>query len=360
MYQPIDQVVAEFDVPGKVVDAKAIGTGHIHDTYRVRIAEGSRNSEFTLQRINDRVFRNPPAVMENIVRVSEHLRGKLDAEQVDDIERHLLRVIPAREGKPYYYDVVNGYWRMYAYIGGAHTVSQHETARGVATDEEIYEAAWAFGRFQRMLADLPCSALVETIAGFHDGTRRAAALDDSAGRDPCNRASAVTSELEWLAERRWLLAEPQRLVQLGELTLRPCHNDTKATNVLLDNQTNRALCVIDLDTVMPGLALYDYGDLVRTTVSDAPEDAQDISSISLMTSRLRAASEGFRAGADHLHAREVDSLSLGPPYMALIMATRFLTDYLDGDVYYKVERPGQNLDRCRAQLAIARLLMEEL
>jgi hypothetical protein len=346
----IPKVLSKF-VAEEIHSCQPIEHGHIHATFRVETRGVHGASSYVLQRLNTGVFRNPAAVMQNIVLVTGHVRRKLIERGTEDVGRRVLQVIPSVERLPYYVDTMGEYWRLYHYVDDAHTVTDTPQL------DEIYEAAYGFGEFISLLADFPQSQLMEAIPNFHHGPPRFKSFQAAVRDDTCQRAAAVRDEIEFILEHETLLAEPQRLIDEQMLPLRVTHNDTKSNNVLLDNSTRKALCIIDLDTVMPGLALYDFGDLVRTTVTGAAEDECDLDRVHVQLPRFERALRGFIDGTHgQLRPHETQSLLLGPCYMALIMAVRFLTDYLQGDSYYRIQHAGHNLQRCRAQLALARSL----
>lgn len=345
------QVAAQFAVDGVLLGSAPIERGHIHATFRVDVQTGAAMRSCLLQRINTQIFRDAAAMMRNIVLVTDHLRARLQQRGVPDAAQRVLRVVLSRAGETLVVLADGANWRMYEFVEGAHPVPD---APQLA---EIYEAARAFGQFIALLADLPQQQLTETLPNFHHGPLRLAALREAVARDACGRAADVCREIEFMSARAGLLAEPQRLLTDEGLPLRILHNDTKCNNVLIDDATGTARCVIDLDTVMPGLALYDLGDLVRTTATGRPEDEPDLRRIDVDFARVEQSLRGFVAGAEgRFEPRELRSLVIGPAYMALIMAVRFLTDHLQGDTYYRICHAGHNLQRCRAQLALVESL----
>ena len=261
--EELKRVVSGFQAWGDFVDAMPYGSGHINDTYQVTARLAGTPVRYLLQRINHEIFKQPDRVMENILRVTEHLRGKLAAAGDSDATRKALTVIPARDGMPYVRDEEGNWWRMYLFIEFARTYDIIENER------QAYEAASAFARFQNQLADLPAPRLHETIPAFHNTLWRLKALDAAIAADVCGRKAEVAAEIAFVEERR---AQCGRLLERqarGEIPERITHNDTKINNVMLDDVTGAGVCVIDLDTVMPGLALYDFGDLVRSATSPA-------------------------------------------------------------------------------------------
>jgi hypothetical protein len=303
---------------------------------------------YLLQRVNTEVFPAPEPVMDNLLRVTTYLRRKLAERGATEPDRRVLRVVAARDSRAWRVDDLGRWWRTYAFVEGTRSFDRPpspETAR---------RAAAAFGGFIADLADLPGPRLHETLPGFHDSPARYRALEAAAEADPLGRTASVGAELRALESRRDLLGVLQGAAARGEVPERVAHNDTKLNNVLFDAATGEALCVVDLDTVMPGLALYDYGDLVRSAASEAPEDARNPGAVRLSLPLHRAVTQGWlEPMAPLLTPGEAELLPLAPIVVTLELAARFLTDYLGGDRYFRTAYPGHNLDRCRAQLALA-------
>jgi hypothetical protein len=343
-------VLAGFGLAGEIAEARPHGGGHIHDTYLLRLRDAG-GPQVLLQRINTRVFRDPERLMENIARVTEHLAAREDAGCEGRLRA--LRLIPTREGAPFLRDRKGEVWRAFRFIEGARSI---EIAR---SPHEAREAAHAFGRFQRLLADLPGPRLHETIPRFHDTPARLAALLDAATRDPLGRAARAAPELDFAHAHGDLAARITRPLAAGELPERVVHNDAKIDNVLFDTVSGKAICVIDLDTVMPGAAAWDFGDLVRTMTSSAAEDEPNPERVDVRGELFEAVARGYlEATRGWLIPAEHDSLSCAGALIAFETGLRFLTDWLEGDVYFKTSRPDQNLDRARAQLALVRRLEE--
>ena len=344
--EQLRSVAGGFQAWGDFAGAEPYGSGHINDTYKVSARLAGRPVNYLLQRINHGIFKTPDRVMENIVRVTRHLGARLAGD--GDASRKTLTVIPSREGLPFVRDVEGNWWRMYLFIENAHTYDIIES------DRQAYEAARAFARFQNQLADLPAPRLHETIPAFHNTLKRLEALDAAARADVCGRKAEVSAELAFVDARREqcgrLLARNAR----GEIPERITHNDTKINNVMLDDASGEGVCVIDLDTVMPGLALYDFGDMVRSATASAAEDERDLSKVGSRIGMFEALARGYLSEAAFLVPAELEELAFSGRLITLTIAIRFLTDYLAGDVYFKTHRPGQNLDRCRTQLQMVR------
>ena len=339
-------VVAAFQIEGAFLDAAPHGSGHINDTYASRVRTARGIARYVHQRINDRIFKDPVRLMDNIARVTAHLRRKI-VTAGGNPDRETLTVVPARDGSPLHRDDAGGFWRTYLFLEGARTydvVSSADTAES---------AAGAFARFQKMLSDLPAPRLTETIPGFHDTPRRVAALRAAIASDVAGRAAEAARDihqaLAW-ADRSGTLMD---LARRGLVPERITHNDTKFNNVMIDDATGRGLAVIDLDTVMPGLSVVDFGEMVRTGANPAPEDQRDLSEVRLDLAMFEPLARGYVSAArEFLTPLELDHLAYAAMLMTYENAVRFLTDHLSGDTYYKIHRPGHNLDRCRAQFAL--------
>jgi aminoglycoside phosphotransferase (APT) family kinase protein len=351
----IPSIADKFRIEGECISALLHGSGHIHDTYRVTVRRGNRDIPFLMQRINHLVFTDPPGVMENMVRVTEHLRGKLETQGMaaDEVSRRVLRVIPTNDGAAYFRDGDGNFWRVLDFIDGAHTFDV------VESESQLFQAARAFGLFLAMLHDFPPPPLHETIPGFHDGEKRLAAFQKALEADVHNRAATAKSEIDFVLANVSIFDVFPRLMRQGALPVRVTHNDTKINNVLVDDVTGEGICVIDLDTVMPGVSPYDFGDLGRTTLSPTDEDERDLSKIGVEMPRFEAILKGFLVGAGTtLSPTERDYLVFGIKMMTQIIGLRFLTDYLLGDIYFKVHRPAHNLDRCRTQFKLVQSITE--
>ena len=342
----LSPIVARFDFAGEWADCEEIKTGHINSTYALTFAlPGGGTRRYVLQRINTVAFKRPAEVMENVLGVTEHLRAALIA-RGESPDNRVLRVIPLRTGEPMLLE--NGdCWRAYDYIDHAVSVDR------VESPAEFYEIGRAFGEFQRMLADYPIEKLHDTIPFFHDTKRRLEAFEVSVAKDVKGRAAEVADEIAFVRARRQAMGRVVDMIADGELPLRVTHNDTKINNVMLDADTRRALCVIDLDTVMAGSSLYDFGDAIRFGASTAAEDERDLSKVALDLGLFEGFADGFISEThDGLCAAELENLPLGAMVMTFEVGLRFLTDYLDGDVYFRVECPDHNLARCRTQFKL--------
>jgi len=333
-------VARQFQIDGDLSSIAPYGSGHINDTYCAVFDDAGARSRYIVQRINTAIFKNPAVLMENVARVTSHLAMKSAGEP--DSARRVLTLIPAR-GRAWHVDAEGGCWRAYRFIEGARTYDAVESA------EQAYQAARAFGRFQQLLADLPAPRLNETIPDFHHTPKRFAAFEEMLAKDVANRAADARREIEFALARKSIAGV---LLNAG-LPERVTHNDTKFNNVMLDDETGEGLCVIDLDTAMPGLALYDFGDMVRTATSPAAEDERDLSKVTMQFPMFEALMRGYLSSASGFLTRaEKQHLVVAGKIITFEQGIRFLTDYLAGDTYYKVHRSGQNLDRCRTQFRL--------
>ena len=329
-----------FQTKGRPITWHEFGQGHINHTLKVCTDIGAT---YVLQRINKYVFQNPVALMENVNSVTAFLRRK------DPDPRHTLHFIPTKDGNSYYEDAEGEYWRMYEFVEGL-------SLDAPESETDLYQSGLAFGRFQMMLEDFPAESLHETIPEFHNTVDRYRLLRESIQKDPCGRVCHVQPEIDFLLQHEALGCTLQRMRERGELPLRVTHNDTKLNNVLLDSHTRQALCVLDLDTVMPGLSLYDFGDSIRFGASTGGEASQDNR---LDLHLFQVYTRGFLSAATNLTDNEIKMLPISTFVITLELAARFLKDYLDGDLYFKTAYPEQNLHRTRAQIALAADMLQK-
>lgn len=353
LHDVIESISHEFAISGDFVDGCEINSGHINSTYiaSYQRADGEIR-RYVLQRINEHVFPDPLAVMNNVECVTRHINWKV-LRVKRDLGGQTLNLYPARGGKFYAHGEGGGIWRCYNFIEGCHTYEIVENTR------QAYQAARAFGSFQDLVSDMDIEDIQETIKDFHNTKKRFQRLMDVAAADPKGRLKNVQAEMDFIKEREALCSQLLDLLEAGELPERITHNDTKLNNVMMDSETDEAVCVIDLDTVMPGLSAYDFGDLVRTATSSAAEDETDLSKVEMRISMFEALAEGYLDGCDCLNQCEIDNLVTGGKVITLETGIRFLTDYLEGDVYFKIHREGQNLDRCRTQLKLVECIEEQ-
>ena len=339
-------VIEAFAFPGELVDCAEIKTGHINLTCRLAFSDGGAKREYILQRINTFAFKKPEEVMENVTLVTDHLRRAIESRGLDP-ENRVLRVIPTKAGRPLHYDAQGGAWRAYNFITHAHCVDT------VESPDQFEIVGRAFGDFQGMLSDFPIERLHDTIPHFHDTPQRVENFEASVSKDVAGRVKDAVDEIAFVRARALAMGRIVRMIEEGSLPLRVTHNDTKCNNVMVDDHTGEALCVIDLDTVMAGSALYDFGDAIRFGASTAAEDESDLSKVRLDMDLFRAFSEGFISRtAGGLTRVELENLALGALVMTYEVGLRFLTDYLDGDVYFRTDYPEHNLVRARCQFRL--------
>ncbi|MDB4142788.1 aminoglycoside phosphotransferase family protein [Akkermansiaceae bacterium] len=350
----IAEIGACFAINGSFVSGEEIESGHINTTYLATYEEeGEGEFSYILQRINEHVFKDPHAVIQNVSRVTRHINRKV-LRRKKDAGGQTLNLYPGRDGKVSVQGPSGGVWRCYNFIEGCATYDVVENTR------QAYEAGKAFGAFQDLVSDLPTDRIVETIPDFHNTRVRYARLIKVIEADPCGRVASVPEEIAFIREREGIVGKLLDLVDTGELSERITHNDTKLNNVMIDKETDEAVCVIDLDTVMPGLPLYDFGDLVRTATSPAEEDEKDLSKVTMRMSMFEPLVEGYLATAQgFLSPLEIELLPFSGRLISLEVGIRFLTDYLEGDVYFKVHHEGHNLDRCRTQLTLVKSIEEQ-
>ena len=328
------QILAQFQLTGVPISCERYGFGHINETYLVVTDAGLR---YILQKINNYVFPNVEHLQHNIAAVTEYLRKQTD-------EKYgVLTLIPTLDGATYYYGESIGYWRVYDFIEGSICLQLPETP------EDFYQSAIAFGTFQQQLRDFPAHTLFETIKNFHNTPDRYRIFKEVLAKDPLGRAKDVQPEIEFALAHEEVGSSLYRMLQAGELPLRVTHNDTKLNNVMLREDTRTPLCVIDLDTTMPGLSAYDFGDSIRFGAAVAKEDEQDLGCFFNASAPSQIYTRGFLKACPGLTEKEKEVLPLGALIMTLECGLRFLTDYIDGDHYFHCYRNGQNVDRCRTQ-----------
>jgi aminoglycoside phosphotransferase (APT) family kinase protein len=344
----------QFAVQGEFLRSEEIHSGHINATYRVayRQADGTEQ-RYIFQAINRNVFKDPYAVMANVESVTRHINERV-LRLKKDLGGQTLSLFPARTGSSWVEDEQGSIWRCYNHIEGCVTYDIIENTR------QAYQAAHAFGSFQALVSDLEAHSMTETIPDFHHTRKRFARLMDVAATNPRGRLDSVREEFDFIRSREALTGILLDLVEAGKIPIRVTHNDTKINNVMIDASSDEAVCVIDLDTVMPGLALYDFGDLVRSATSPAAEDETDLSKVEMQMPMFEALVEGYLAAAgSFINDTEIEYLAHSGKLMALEVGIRFLTDHLEGDVYFKTHRPDHNLDRCRTQLKLVERIEEQ-
>lgn len=342
-------IAEAFTTGGKFISGAPHGTGHINDTFAIRCQQAEGITRFILQRINQRVFRNVPALMSNIHRVTKHVAQKIPSLAAPHRHRRTLTIVPTVSGAAYHQEPTGECWRCYVFVERASTydVLQHP--------KQAREAAYAFGHFQGLLADLGGERLHETIPHFHHTRRRFNTLLQSAEQAPASRQTLAQEELAFARDRERLVDILLNLQASGAIPERITHNDTKLNNVMLDDVTGEGVCVIDLDTVMPGLSLYDFGDMVRSATNSAAEDEVDLTRVQMQMPVFAALLDGYLSSAKgFLNVAEKEHLVVAAQILTFEVGIRFLADYLDGDIYFKTHRPHHNLQRARNQFALVR------
>lgn len=343
----LDKALNAFDFGGEVTGAVRYGSGHVNDTFAVYVQkEDGSPLRFILQRINTRVFKNPEALMENITGVTKYLKNiKL---QNSSSPEKILQVIPTKEGKSFYTDPNHEAWRVYNFI------EDTVCLQSVEKPEQFYNAAESFGLFLRELEDYPAETLHEIIPKFHDTRDRFKKFKSALQTDPLSRCQNVQREIEFVLQRESDCSYLMNLLEAGKLPLRVTHNDTKLNNILLNPLTGKGECIIDLDTIMPGLSVHDFGDAIRFGANTAAEDETDLDKVSFSLDLFETYVKGYLSAAGKtLTPMEIECLPWGAKLMTLECGMRFLTDYLEGDIYFKTHRENHNLDRCRTQFKLA-------
>lgn len=346
--QQLRAICEKFYIYGDYLVATPFGNGNINDTYQVTYDQGGIRLHYTLQRVNKTVFTEPEKVMENVDRVTRHMLNKIHSSN-QATRKRTIRLLYARTGEPYVYDDQGELWRAYIFIEHARTYDVLEST------DHAFKAARTFGEFQDDMVDLPGPRLHETIPNFHNTPLRFSKLQEVIKLDPCGRVKEVSEEIDFVMNRSSELGRLVELNQAGLLPERITHNDTKVNNILIDDVSGNGICVLDLDTVMPGLALYDFGDMVRSGTNSAEEDEQRLDRVQMRFDMFEALLRGYLAGAgSFLTPLEREELPFSGKLISMELGMRFLTDYLQGDTYFKTTRAKQNLDRCRTQFKLAK------
>ena len=347
----LSELVGKFDISLNIKNIAPFGNGHINDTFLVK-SEPEEMPDYILQRKNHQIFKDVPGMMKNIVLTTGHIRNMLIAAGEKEVHRKVMTYIPATDGKMFVNDRDGNFWTLFLFIADSKSVEN------IQRPAQAFSAARAFGHFQQQLADLPGEELIETIPNFHNGISRLYDFQLSILKDLAGRVADNQLLIKKITDRSAEMTSLQRWLDDRSLPLRITHNDTKINNILFD-QENNPLCVIDLDTVMPGSALYDFGDAIRTLGNRAPEDEPDLDKIAFNHEIFEAFAKGYLSEAKaFLTQKEIDHLAFSCRYMAWEQAMRFLTDYLNGDTYYKTDYPGHNLVRTKAQVRYLEVLEE--
>ncbi len=342
-----EKIFERFSLNGTFTGYEKINSGHINSTYTLIFEENGKVAKYVLQMINTDVFKNPDGLMDNIVAVTSHISKKNEELNIPWADRGTLTFLPCTDGKYYYFDDNGSCWRIYKFIDDVYTCNS------IDSEEVFHNAGVAFGDFQKILADFDGASLFETIENFHNTASRFSDLKKAIEENRSGRLDTVKAEIEFALAREKDTSVLVDMIAEGKLPLRVTHNDTKLNNILFDNTSNKGICIIDLDTVMPGLSLYDFGDSIRFGANTAAEDEKDLSKVSLSLTLYEAYVKGYLSSAkDALTELEKDLLPFGAKIMTYECGIRFLKDYLDGDVYFKTEYPEHNLDRCRTQFEL--------
>lgn len=342
MMERCGHIIDQFSTDGECFEYKAFGNGHINSTFLIscRNAQG-KVIKYVLQAINTYVFKEPDKLMDNIIRVTDFLRSK------EPENRGILNMVRTRDGEGFYRDDEGKCWRMYVYVDKALSLES------VGLPDDFYEAAFAFGKFQRDLSDFPAETLYEIIPDFHNTEKRYKDFLDAVERDEQGRVAGVKEEIEFIKNRAEFYGLLNNKYKEGLIPLRVTHNDTKLNNVLLDKITRKALCVLDLDTIMPGFSVTDFGDAIRFGANNAAEDEKDLSKVWINLELFKVYTEGYLEGCGgKLENEEIMLLPEGAKMMTIECGMRFLADYLDGDLYFKTSYPKHNLVRARTQLKL--------
>ncbi len=352
--EKVPVILRNFGLAADSCTTTVLHSGHINSTLKVDFTFKGENKSVILQRVNTYVFQNPIGIMNNIDLVTRHIRRKLIADGVDPKGR-VLEFIPNVEGQNYFFEDRDNFWRAYWYVENTVTYDKAEDLR------VLQNAGRAFGLFQHQLADLPMHLLVDTMPGFHDTRRRMENFFAAAERDEAGRRKNIEEEIRLLRENEPVWKQLGVLRAEGFLPLRVTHNDTKYNNILIDKNSGEAVCVIDLDTVTPGLCAYDFGDAIRFAANFAAEDEKDLSKVGLNLEAYEAFASGFVSECRTFCSREeLESLAIGAVTITFELAARFLEDYLNGDKYFRVAHPEHNLERGRSQLALALDMKEKI
>jgi len=352
MEHDLKDLFYSFKAEGTFLKGEPFGSGHIHETFHIVTAEESRD-DYILQKINNKVFRNVPELQENIERVTGHLIKKISAIPGSDIRRECLIMILSKDGKSWITDSYGNFWRLFVFI------SDHRSYDIVDSPGKAYEGGKAIGRFQALLADLPGKPLNDTIPHFHDVEKRIDNFLRTLEEDPANRAADSKHEIEAMLARSDKMRIIHHLGRERKIPVRITHNDTKFNNILFD-ENDKSLCIIDLDTVMSGYFHSDFGDAIRTGANTGAEDEQNLARVHMDINLFEAYARGYLSEtSDTLNSVEKEYLAFAPLLMTYEQALRFLTDYLDGDTYYKIDHEHHNLQRTRAQLKLLQSMEEQ-
>jgi len=352
--EQLQDISKRFQIYGEILHAEPCKIGHINETYTATYAQGGIQVRYIHQKINRHVFLAPDQVMENLMRVTTHIRSRLESEDTSDLTRRVLIVVPTRDGDSFYVNSDGDFWRTFVFVEGV------QSFESVESGKQAFEAGLAFGSFQSHLSDLPGDRLYETIPRFHHSRDRFKSLLKAADKDHVNRAKSAKAQIDFCIENEAMVDVILQGLESGEIPERVTHNDTKFNNVMMDRETGKSMCVVDLDTVMPGSVLYDFGDMVRTTTSPTLEDERDLSRVAMQMPTFQELAKGYLTTAgSFLTPKEKSLLAFSGKLIAFTIGLRFLTDYLEGDHYFRVHRQGHNLDRARTQFKLVQSIAEQ-
>ncbi len=346
------EITNKFKINGTPSEVSPIGSGHINDSYLITTTPDTA-PDYVLQRINHQIFKDIPGLMNNIELVTRHIRRQLDGNKVNRQSMQVLEIIPTLEGSLFFTDPSGNFWRLYYHIPESHSYDRVENRK------LALEGGRAFGLFQSLTADIPPDSLKETIPRFHDISWRLEQFEEAVQRDAINRAGTLIHEIGFVRTHSEEMHAIHKLGSRGDIPLRVTHNDTKFNNILF-NEKNKAICIVDLDTVMPGYALYDFGDAIRTGANTGDEDDAKLDNVSIDLELFAAYAKGFlEIAGPALTRNEIDHLAFSAKFMTFIIGLRFFTDHINGDTYYKVRFPGHNLQRARAQFKLLESMEKE-
>ena len=350
----IKDIIAHFRINGSILKAEPFGNGHINDTYLLVYNQSGTGKKYILRKINKYVFKRPETVIQNSLKITGHIKNHLKNSGIKDISRLVVQFVKTFDDKPFFTDENDDYWCVILFIENAYTVDY------VRKPNQAYEAAKAFGLFQKLISDAPVNEYQYTIPDFHNLQRRLNLFDSVLADDMNSRKESAEPEIELALKYRLLETRIESLLERDELPLRIVHNDTKINNVMLDNETDEGICVIDLDTIMPGYIISDFGDMVRTFTSPAAEDEKDTSKVTMRIDIFKALVHGYLSQLKEILTQaEIDNLVYGAQLITYEQSIRFLTDYLNGDVYYTTAYDNHNLVRARNQFALLKKIIEQ-
>jgi hypothetical protein len=350
----LQEISRQFQIYGEVLHAETCKIGHINETYSATYDQGGTRVRYIHQKINTTVFKNTVALMKNVARVTNHIRRKLEGSSARHLTRRSLVLVPTRDGHSFYRNGHGECWRTFIFVEGV------QTFEAVQTPEQAFQAGKAFGEFQSLLVDLPGERLNDTIPDFHNTRKRFGALQKAIQADHFNRAHDARVEIDFALQHEPIVDVILQAMAKGRIPERITHNDTKFNNVMLDVLTGEAMCVVDLDTVMHGCALYDFGDMVRTTTSPTVEDELDLSNVKMRVPMFKQLAKGYLSAAGQfLTKNERALMAFAGKLITFEIGIRFLTDYLSGDTYFRIHRPGHNLDRCRTQFKLVESIEQQ-